>query len=70
MQSWSEEDIEGFPGKFVAVRRFGGNAYKNKKSDLIIRDSIDEIRDIMEKDGKIRREAVHNEEDTIIEIWI
>lgn len=38
--------------------------------DLIIKEDIEDIRDIMERERRIRREAVHNEEDTIIEIWI
>ncbi len=58
------------PQILLQLPRFGGNAYKNKKSDLIIKNSIDEIRDIMEKERRIRRKAVHNEEDTVIEIWI
>lgn len=71
LDTWTiYKDIEGFPNKFVAVRRIGENAHLDKKSDLIIKDSIDEIRDIMEQEKRIRREAVHNEEDRIIEMWI
>ena len=71
LDTWTiYKNIEGFSDKFVAVRRLGGYAYLDKKSDLIIKDSIDQIRDFMEREGRVRREAVHNEEDTIIEIWI
>ncbi|MGK7898695.1 MAG: hypothetical protein AB4372_35050, partial [Xenococcus sp. (in: cyanobacteria)] len=62
--------IEGFPNKFVAVRRIGGNAILDRESDLIIKDNIEEIRDIFESEGRKRIEPQAEQESTIVEIWI
>lgn len=71
LDTWTiYKNLKDFPGSFVAVRRIGGYTYADRKNELIINEDIDKIRDVFEREGRIRREAVHNEEDTIIEIWI
>lgn len=70
LDTWTiYQNLNDFPNKYVAVRRIGGYT-ADRKSELIIKEDIEDIRDIMEQERRIRRETVHNEEDTIVEIWI
>ena len=60
------QNLSLYPDKFVALRF----VTSTRTDDLVIRDSLNEIRDIMEREGKRRIEPGYNEEPTIIEIWI
>ena len=60
------QNLSRYPDKFVALRF----VTSTRTDDLIIRDSLDEVRDVMEREGKKRIEPLDDEEPTIVEIWI
>jgi hypothetical protein len=60
------QNLPDYPNKFVALKFITST----RTDELIIRDSLEDIREILEKEGRRRIEPNYDEEPTVIEIWI
>ena len=60
------QNLPNYPDKFVALKFITST----RTDELIVKDSLENIREIFEKEGKRRIEPNYDEEPTIIEIWI
>ncbi len=60
------QNLPNYPNKFVALKFITST----RTDELIVKDDLEEIRDIFESEGRRRIEPQPEEESTIVEIWM